>query len=121
VRRDILDYYSEVERFDRRIGELILALEKAGRLDNTLIVVASDNGMPSPRANANLYDLGTHMPLADPHQLKNVADRPEHSAARSQLRADLDRWMRDTAAPRAIHDDDHWDRYPYYGRPGREM
>lgn len=64
VRRDILDYYFEVERFDREVGELLAMLEKAGRLENTLVVVTGDNGWPFPRAKANLYDGGTHVPLA---------------------------------------------------------
>lgn len=63
VREDILDYYAEVQRFDSDIGELLAALEKSGRRDDTLIVVTSDNGMPFPRAKANLYDAGTRMPL----------------------------------------------------------
>ncbi|EAZ81337.1 sulfatase family protein [Algoriphagus machipongonensis] len=63
VRNDILDYYFEVERFDRESGHLIKMLEEAGMLDNTIIVMTSDNGMPFPRAKANLYDYGTRMPL----------------------------------------------------------
>ncbi|PZX56677.1 sulfatase family protein [Algoriphagus chordae] len=63
VRNDILDYYFEVERFDRECGQLIKMLEEAGELDNTIIVMTSDNGMPFPRAKANLYDYGTRMPL----------------------------------------------------------
>ena len=30
-----------------------------GELDNTIVVVTSDNGMPFPRAKANVYDAGT--------------------------------------------------------------
>lgn len=63
VREDILDYYAEVQRFDTDVGELLSELEKAGRRENTLIVITSDNGMPFPRAKANLYDAGTRMPL----------------------------------------------------------
>ncbi|MCH6233881.1 sulfatase [Cognataquiflexum rubidum] len=63
VRNDILDYYFEIERFDRECGQLISQLEAIGELDNTIIVMTSDNGMPFPRAKANLYDLGTRMPL----------------------------------------------------------
>ena len=37
---------------------------KTGELDNTIIIITSDNGMPFPRAKANLYDFGTRMPLA---------------------------------------------------------
>jgi arylsulfatase A-like enzyme len=63
VREDILDYYYEVERFDKDLGTLVQILKDKGQLDNTLIVVTSDNGMPFPRAKATLYDWGTHMPL----------------------------------------------------------
>ncbi|WP_296705314.1 sulfatase [Algoriphagus sp.] len=64
VRNDILDYYFEIERFDRECGQLIKMLEELGELDNTIIVMTSDNGMPFPRAKATLYDYGTRMPLA---------------------------------------------------------
>lgn len=64
VRRDILDYYFEVQRFDREVGGILALLEKSGRLENTLVVVTGDNGWPFPRAKANLYDGGSHIPLA---------------------------------------------------------
>jgi len=63
IRQDILDYYFEVQRFDKEISEIISFLEQKGDLDNTIVVITSDNGMPFPRAKANLYDLGTKMPL----------------------------------------------------------
>ncbi len=63
VRNDILDYLVEVEWFDKHLGNIIALLKEAGELDNTLIVVTSDNGMPFPRAKSNLYEYGTHMPL----------------------------------------------------------
>ncbi len=64
TKNDMLDYYFEVERFDRECGEIIEKLRAAGELDNTIVVMTSDNGMPFPRAKANLYDYGTRMPLA---------------------------------------------------------
>ena len=64
VRSDICDYFWEIQRFDRQIGKMIKLIEEAGQLDNTLIVITSDNGMPFPRGKANLYDLGTRMPMA---------------------------------------------------------
>lgn len=64
VRNDMMDYYFEVERFDRESGNIIAELESEGLLENTLIVMTSDNGMPFPRAKATLYDFGTRMPLA---------------------------------------------------------
>ncbi len=63
VRSDIADYYFEVQRIDRELSELLDLLEKAGELDQTLIVITSDNGMPFPRAKSMLYDLGTRVPL----------------------------------------------------------
>jgi len=44
-----------------------------------------------------------------------VAADPKYAAAKARLRADLDRWLRQTADPRATSDDDRWDHYPYYG------
>jgi arylsulfatase A-like enzyme len=64
VRSDVADYLWEVQRFDREVGDIIQRLEAMGELDNTIIVVSGDNGMPFPRCKATLYDLGTRVPLA---------------------------------------------------------
>jgi N-sulfoglucosamine sulfohydrolase len=273
VRGDICDYYFAAGRFDRDLGAILELLEKAGKLDNTLVVVTGDNGWPFPRGKANLYDAGTRQPLAvrwpakvkggrtsdafigfgdfaptfleaaglkppaamtgrsfldllttgesavvrdrvflererhanvrrgdlgypcrairtreflyirnfhperwpagdpeewkavgpfgdidggptkdvvvagkddakirrlfelacgkrpaeelydlarDPFQMNNVADRAEYAEAKKRLRADLDRWMKETADPRAAGEDDRWDRYPYKGPPSKK-
>ncbi|MEI7921783.1 MAG: sulfatase [Planctomycetota bacterium] len=64
IRSDMLDYYTEIERFDQSVGEILKKLEKSGELDQTLVVITSDNGRPFPRGKATLYDAGTHVPLA---------------------------------------------------------
>jgi uncharacterized sulfatase len=64
VRKDLCDYYFEVQRFDREVGELLRLLEERGELDRTLVVITGDNGLPFPRAKSNLYDSGTNVPLA---------------------------------------------------------
>ncbi len=64
VRTDLLDYALEVEYFDTHLGRIIRKLEETGDLENTLIVVTGDNGLPFPRCKSNLYDLGTNVPLA---------------------------------------------------------
>ncbi len=64
IRSDLLDYAYEVERFDDDLGKMLALLEQAGQIDNTLIIVTSDNGIPVPRAKANCYEYGIHMPLA---------------------------------------------------------
>lgn len=64
TRADVADYYFEVQRFDREVGGLLRQLAALGELDNTIVVMTGDHGMPFPRGKANLYDLGTHVPLA---------------------------------------------------------
>ena len=64
VRGDLADYFFEVQRFDREVGEILERLRTLGELDNTLVVITADNGMPFPRAKANVYDAGARLPFA---------------------------------------------------------
>jgi len=64
VRSDVADYYFEVQRFDTPVGEAIRLLEDAGELENTIIVITGDHGMPFPRCKSNNYDSGARIPLA---------------------------------------------------------
>lgn len=64
VRRDICDYFHEVGKLDQTLGDALAALEQAGELENTIVVMTGDNGWPFPRGKATCYDAGTHEPLA---------------------------------------------------------
>lgn len=64
VRGDVADYYWEVQRWDSLVGDAIEALEEIGQLDNTIIAMTGDHGMPFPRCKSNLYDTGARVPLA---------------------------------------------------------
>lgn len=64
VRRDIANYYAEVQRFDWEVGVLLEQLETAGLAENTIVVITGDHGWPFPRGKSNLYDAGTRIPLA---------------------------------------------------------
>ncbi len=64
VRGDVADYYLEVQRFDRLVGTALAALEEAGELDDTIVVMSGDHGMPFPRCKSNNYDSGARIPLA---------------------------------------------------------
>lgn len=64
VRNDLLDYALEVEYFDRQLGAILKLLGEAGELENTIVVVTSDNGMPFPRVKGNVYEFSNHLPLA---------------------------------------------------------
>ena len=80
VRNDILDYALEIEHFDSHLGRILEVLEQRGELDNTLVIVTWDNGMPFPRIKAQSYALSNHMPLAImwkegiPHPGRTVED-----------------------------------------------
>ena len=64
VRGDILDYAVEIEWFDLHLQRMLAYLEEIGELENTIVIVTSDNGMPFPRAKANSYEYGVHVPFA---------------------------------------------------------
>ncbi|NLS98295.1 MAG: sulfatase [Planctomycetaceae bacterium] len=64
VRTDLLDYAFEIEHFDQHLQKMLDTLEKAGELDNTLVIVTADNGMPFPRIKGQEYEYSNHLPLA---------------------------------------------------------
>lgn len=64
VRRDLLDYSIEVESADAHIGKALAALQAAGVLENTLIVITSDHGMPFPYVKGQIHEDGFRLPLA---------------------------------------------------------
>jgi len=64
VRSDIADYALEIEWFDSQLEKMLNLLEEKGELDNTIVIVTADNGMPFPYAKANVQEYGTHVPLA---------------------------------------------------------
>ena len=65
IREDVADYLGECQAVDAGLGVLIQRLEEIGELDNTLIVVSGDHGIPGfPRGKCNLYDIGCEVTLA---------------------------------------------------------
>ena len=64
TRSDLADYALEVEWFDTQVGKALKHLEDIGELDNTLVVMTSDHGMPFPRVKGQIYEEGFHIPLA---------------------------------------------------------
>jgi arylsulfatase A-like enzyme len=63
IRQELALYYDEISRFDGCVGAVRAALAAGGRLDRTILVYLSDNGMPFPRAKTTLYDSGIRTPL----------------------------------------------------------
>jgi arylsulfatase A-like enzyme len=64
VRQDMLDYGLEIEHADRHLIQMLDELERRGQLENTIVVMTSDNGMPFPRVKGQNYEASNHMPLA---------------------------------------------------------
>ncbi|MFC2116528.1 sulfatase [Bacteroidota bacterium] len=64
IRGDLLDYAVEIEWFDLHLQRMLEYLEEIGELENTIVIVTADNGMPFPRAKANCFEYGVHVPLA---------------------------------------------------------
>ena len=74
VRGDLLDYAMEIEWYDRQLGNMLKYLEEIGELENTIVIVTSDNGKPFPRAKSNVYEYGIHVPMA----IRYPKDFPEN-------------------------------------------
>ncbi|MEQ9289633.1 MAG: sulfatase-like hydrolase/transferase [Cyclobacteriaceae bacterium] len=77
VRQDIADYYYEIQLFDREVSSYMSLIGEMGQLENTIVVICSDNGWQMPRGLANLYDFGTKVPL--------IISWPEHFTGGRQI------------------------------------
>ncbi len=64
IRTDMLDYAYEIEYFDSHLQKMLKKLEEIGELENTIVVVTADNGMPFPRIKGQVYEYSNHLPLA---------------------------------------------------------
>ncbi|TXG38404.1 sulfatase [Seonamhaeicola maritimus] len=63
VKHDILDYAIEVEYFDQHLGNILEYLREIGELENTIIIVTSDNAMPFPRFKGHPHEFATRVPF----------------------------------------------------------
>lgn len=63
ARAELAEYYQSVSRVDQGLGRLLEVLEEAGRLENTLVLLLSDNGIAFPGAKTTLYEPGMRLPL----------------------------------------------------------
>ena len=64
VRGDYTDYMGQILAWDAGVGVILKEVEKIGELDNTLVVISGDHGMPGvPGGKCNLYDHGVAVAL----------------------------------------------------------
>ena len=64
VRSDMLDYAYELQYFDSHLAKMLKLLEERGELENTIVIVTADNGMPFPNIKGQVYEFSNHLPLA---------------------------------------------------------
>lgn len=64
IRRERGNFIYEICYADQQLGQILDILEQRGELDNTLLIVTSDNGTATVRSKATPYDWGVHVPLA---------------------------------------------------------
>lgn len=63
AREDIAAQYTTISRMDKGIGLILNELERAGHLNDTLIIFTSDNGIPFLDGRTNLYSGGAAEPF----------------------------------------------------------
>jgi arylsulfatase A-like enzyme len=67
MRRHNAEYYAMISHLDAQIGRVLAALDARGWTENTIIVLAGDNGLAIGRhglmGKQNLYDHSVHVPL----------------------------------------------------------
>jgi N-sulfoglucosamine sulfohydrolase len=63
VRAELAEFYESATRLDDGVGRVLKVLEEAKKLDDTLVIFVSDNGIPFPGAKTTMYDAGVHLPM----------------------------------------------------------
>ncbi|ANW96237.1 heparan N-sulfatase [Wenyingzhuangia fucanilytica] len=75
TREEIAQYYQSISRIDQGFGKLMQYLKEAGKIDNTIVIYISDNGMAFPGAKTTVYEPGIQLPciIKDPFKNKHGA------------------------------------------------
>jgi arylsulfatase A-like enzyme len=63
TRKDLAQYYDEIERLDGYVGRVLAELAAQGVAESTAVFFITDNGRPFPRCKTSVYDSGIQSPL----------------------------------------------------------
>lgn len=63
LRQLTADYYNSMERLDVLVGDLLAALDRSGKADNTLVIYLGDHGADFMRGKRTCYEGGLRIPL----------------------------------------------------------
>lgn len=58
TRKELTEYYAEIEYLDQEVGEILDILEKSGKADNTMVIFTSEQGPQFPFAKWTCYENG---------------------------------------------------------------
>ncbi|NVJ89067.1 MAG: sulfatase [Flavobacteriaceae bacterium] len=70
IKQEILNYYNSVKRGDDCVGEIMHVLKETNELENTVVILLSDHGMPLPFAKSTVYQNGIKTPLVISYKKK---------------------------------------------------
>jgi N-sulfoglucosamine sulfohydrolase len=59
----VADYYNSLARLDALVGDLLAALQRSGRAENTIVVYLGDHGADMLRGKRTSYEGGVRIPL----------------------------------------------------------
>lgn len=67
IQMHLAEYYAMITHLDHEIGRILDALKATGQFDNTIIILAGDNGLALGQhglmGKQNIYDHSVHVPL----------------------------------------------------------
>lgn len=64
ARQDWAEYLDFVEIADKQLGDVLAAVEEAGEMENTLVILMGDHGPAYHRGKMSLYQFGLNVPFA---------------------------------------------------------
>jgi len=78
TRADMARYKASARILDRKIGEVLAALDRSGKADNTLVICTTDHGIPFPHMKCNLTDhgIGVMLIVRGPAYAEATAGKP---------------------------------------------
>jgi N-sulfoglucosamine sulfohydrolase len=62
-RQELADFYGAVQLVDKKVGEILHSLQKAGLEKDTLVVFTTDHGAPFMHSKGTLYDGGVKVAM----------------------------------------------------------
>ncbi len=82
IKEHLKDYYALITHMDAQIGRIVQALKAAGKYENTIIILTSDNGIAigshAMMGKQDQYEHGIHVPLI--FSGKNIQKNKTHQA-----------------------------------------